>query len=164
MQSEEPSSRLVHALANEVGREGFVLFHKVGILKRVTFLDGITVDGISIGGMTMEQAKEALSEHLQAAKQSFSVSVPDIAGTNAAAEPEATDPVAAEPETAESEDSDPEATETDVMQNSETGLMRFSGENVTVMDNLDAVLDEAFGLVREDKGYDAVMSEVADFL
>ena len=37
-----------------------------GILKRVTFLDGITVDGISIGGMTMEQAKEALSEHLQA--------------------------------------------------------------------------------------------------
>ena len=142
-----------------------------GILKRVTFLDGITVDGISIGGMTMEQAKEALSEHLQAAKQSFSVSVPDIAGTNAAAEPEATepaaepeatDPVAAEPETAESEDSDPEATETDVMQNSETGLMRFSGENVTVMDNLDAVLDEAFGLVREDKGYDAVMSEVAE--
>ena len=38
----------------------------------------------------------------------------------------------------------------------------FSGEMIPITDNLDAVLDEAFNIVREDKGFEAVSREVEE--
>ena len=89
------------------------------ILKRATFLEGTTVNGVAIGGMTTDQAKSAIEPVLAEAKKNFSVTVTD--GDDAFA---------------------------------------FTGEQITLTDDLEDVLEEAFNLVREDKGYDAVMAEV----
>ena len=94
------------------------------VLKRITYLDGVTVNGVSIGGMTTEQAKAAVSESIAAAKAAYAVSVRDA--SDAEAEP-----------------------------------VVFSGETVTIVDNLDEILTEAFALVREDTGYESVMAEAA---
>ncbi len=89
------------------------------ILRRTTMLDGVTVNGVSVGGMTMEQAKAAVLSTLDAQKQNLSVTV--TLG---------------------------DASEV------------FSADRIGATDNLDNVLDEAFALVREDKGFDAVSAEV----
>ena len=47
------------------------------ILKRITFLEGITVNGIPIGGMTTEQAKAALQTTLDEQKKAFYMTVRD---------------------------------------------------------------------------------------
>lgn len=89
------------------------------ILKRITFLDGVTVDGVKIGGMTMEQAKAALETTVAQGAKEFSVLLQF------------------------QEDSVP-----------------FNGEQITVITDLDAVLNEAFGLLREDIGYEALTAEI----
>lgn len=91
------------------------------ILKRLTFLDGTTVEGVSIGGMTMDQAKTALASVVEQGKQSFSV----------------------------------------LLEFGEESIP-YSGEQVNVVCDLDAVLEEAFGLLREDIGYDALIAEQND--
>ncbi len=88
------------------------------ILKRATFLDGVTVNGVALGGMTLQDATAALREAVQNTKQAFVVYANDEAHT------------------------------------------AFSGAEIAMDDNLEDVLDEAFNLVREDNGYDAVMAEV----
>ena len=88
------------------------------ILKRATFLDGVTVNGVALGGMTLQDATATLREAVQNTKQAFVVYANDEAHT------------------------------------------AFSGAEIAMDDNLEDVLDEAFNLVREDNGYDAVMAEV----
>ncbi|MDO4852970.1 MAG: VanW family protein, partial [Clostridia bacterium] len=91
------------------------------ILRRATFLDGVTVCDVPIGGMTIEEATTAVSGAVAEAKSKFTVSVQDG-----------------------------------------ESIVPFSGAELTVNDNLEDVLTEAFNLVREDKGYDKVMAEVAE--
>ena len=89
------------------------------ILKRSTMLEGVTINGVSVGGMTMEQAKAAVLPALEEAKKNTIVTV-----------------TLGEKE------------------------QPFSGEAIALTDNLDEILREAFALVREDKGFDAVSHEV----
>ena len=89
------------------------------ILKRVTMLDGVTVNGVSVGGMTVAEAKAAVRPSVDEQKSKYSVSVK--LGEEVAV---------------------------------------FSGAEIAVADDLDQAIDEAFNLVREDKGYEAVLKEV----
>lgn len=89
------------------------------ILKRATMLDGVTINGVSVGGMTLEEARNAVAPSVDAKKQALSVTV--TLG---------------------------DASET------------FSSETVSVTDNFNEVLSEAFNLVREDNGFEAVSAEV----
>ncbi len=89
------------------------------ILRRSTFLDGVTVNGVPIGGMTIEQATNAVAESVAQAKQNYTVSVTDGEAVNT-----------------------------------------FSGAEMTVNDNLEDVLTDAFNIVRTDNGYENVMAEV----
>ena len=90
------------------------------ILKRATFLDGVTVNGVAIGGMTLQDASAQLRETVQTAKNEYTVYVNDADNT------------------------------------------AFSGADIAMTDNLEDVLTEAFNLVREDKGYDAVTAEIQE--
>lgn len=94
------------------------------ILRRATFLKGVTIGGVAVGDMTMQEAREALAEPIAAAKKSFTVYINDTV----------------------SPWNEPEA---------------LTGERLPVIDDIEDVLQEAFNIVREDKGYDAVMQEVA---
>lgn len=49
----------------------------VSILRRATFLEGTSINGVAIGGMTIDAAKAAVGEALASAKAAFSVSVTD---------------------------------------------------------------------------------------
>ncbi len=89
------------------------------ILKRVTMLDGITINGVSVGGMTVAEARDAVRATLNAQNAPLSVGV---------------------------------KLGDDVVQ--------FSDKTIALTDDLDKALDEAFNLVREDNGYEAVMREV----
>ncbi len=89
------------------------------ILKRATMLDGVTVNGVSVGGMTLDEAKAAIQQSLDAQKKDLRVTV-----TLGDAK--------------------------DV----------FSADSIQTTDNLDEMLTEAFNLVREDKGFEAVTAEV----
>lgn len=87
------------------------------ILRRSTMLEGVTVNGVSVGGMTLSEAKDAVRAALN--QQGYVVHV--ALGEQ---------------------------------------VKDFSGEQVLLSDDLDAVLDEAFNLVREDVGFDEVSREV----
>ena len=89
------------------------------ILRRTTMLEGVTVNGVSVGGMTTEQAKAAVLPSLDAQKQNLSVTV--TLG---------------------------DASEV------------FSAADIETTNDLDKAIDEAFALVREDKGFEAVSAEV----
>ena len=89
------------------------------ILKRATMLEGVTVNGVSVGGMTIAQAREAVLPTLQSQKAELSVNVK--IGDKA---------------------------------------VPFKAEGTNSTAALDAVLSEAFNLVREDTGYEDVMAEV----
>ncbi len=89
------------------------------ILRRTTMLDGVTVNGVSVGGMTTDQAKAAVQQSLDAQKQDLSVTV-TLGDTTKV----------------------------------------FSGAEIGTVDDLSQALDEAFALVREDNGFDAVSAEV----
>ncbi len=89
------------------------------ILKRSTMLEGVTVNGVSVGGMTVSQARDAVRAQLDQQTGSYAVHV--TFGDQTA---------------------------------------DFTDATIALTDDLDAVLDEAFNLVREDKGFDAVSREV----
>ena len=89
------------------------------ILKRVTMLEGVKINGVSVGGMTMAEAREAVLPTLQSQKAELSVNV-KIGDTT----------------------------------------VPFKAEGANSAAALDAALSEAFNLVREDTGYEAVMAEV----
>lgn len=89
------------------------------ILKRNTMLDGVTVNGIDVGGLTIDEARVKVALALDTQKNQMRVSV--TLG---------------------------DATEV------------FSAETIPTTDDLDRVLSEAFGIVREDNGFDAVSREV----
>jgi Uncharacterized vancomycin resistance protein len=89
------------------------------ILKRNTMLDGVTVNGIAVGGLTLDEARAKVQPTLDTLKKQMRVSV-TLGGT------------------------------TEV----------FSAETIPTTDDLDRVLSEAFGIVREDNGFDAVSREV----
>ena len=91
------------------------------ILRRSTMLEGVTVNGVKVGGMTLAEAKDAVRAELQKDMKNYTVNL--VLG----------------------EDTVP-----------------FTGEIIPVTDNLDAVLDEAFNIVRENKGFDAVSREVEE--
>ena len=89
------------------------------ILLRTTMLQGVTVNGVSVGGMTMDEARAAVLPSIEQAKKDMQVRV-------------------------------------DLGNISET----FSGESIPIIDNFDDALNEAFALVREDNGFEAVSAEV----
>ena len=89
------------------------------ILMRVTMLDGVSINGVDVSGMTKEEAKNAVSSALSAKKNDLSINV-----------------------------TFGDASEV------------FSAETVKTDDDLDAVITEAFSIVREDIGFDAVSAEV----
>ncbi len=89
------------------------------ILKRTTMLEGVTINGVPVGGMTLDQARSAVLSTLEQARQNMRVEV-----------------------------SFGEVSES------------FSGETIATIDNLDDALNEAFALVREDNGFEAVSAEV----
>ena len=91
------------------------------ILRRSTMLEGVTVGGINVGGMTLSAAKEAVQTELSKIAKTYTVKV-TFGETEAA----------------------------------------FTGETIPVTDNLDEVLNEAFNLVREDKGFETVSREVEE--
>lgn len=89
------------------------------ILKRTTFLDGIRVNGISIGGKTMEEARVLLSD-----------SVTELCNAH------------------------------NVEARCNDTVYVFSGKEIAMTHDLDAILNDAFGLARTDIGYDALIAEV----
>ena len=89
------------------------------ILKRTTMLEGTTVNGVAVGGMTPDEARNAVLPTLEKAKAEMQVQVRIGDVTES-----------------------------------------FSGETIAAVDNLSDVLNEAFALVREDNGYEAVSAEV----
>ena len=89
------------------------------ILKRTTMLEGVTINGVSVGGMTIAEAREAVLPTLQSQKAELSVNV---------------------------------------KLGDKTVPFKAEGFNNTAA--LDAALNEAFNLVREDTGYEDVMAEV----
>ncbi len=89
------------------------------ILRRSTMLEGVTVGGVNVGGMTVSQARDAVRAQLRSDAKSYAINV----------------------------------TFGDV-------TVPFSGELIPITDNIDAVVDEAFNIVREDTGFDAVSREV----
>ncbi len=91
------------------------------ILKRTTMLDGITVEGVSVGGMTLEEARAAVLPVIDAKRKALKVDV-TLDGAS----------------------------------------VPFSGEVIAVTDNLDEMLNEAFGLVREDNGFETVSAAVEE--
>ncbi len=91
------------------------------ILRRSTMLEGVTVNGVSVGGMSIAEAREAVRVQVKTDAKSYVI---------------------------------------DVTFGEET--VPFTGEMIPITDNLDAVLDEAFNIVREDKGFEAVSREVEE--
>lgn len=89
------------------------------ILKRMTMLDGVTVNGVSVGGMTLDEARSAVQQSIDAEKKDLRVTV----------------------------------TLGDAQE-------VFSSNSIQTTDNLDEMLTEAFNLVREDNGFEAVSKEV----
>ena len=89
------------------------------ILKRTTMLEGVTVNGVNVGGMTKEEAKAAVLPSLEESKKALCINVTLGDASEA-----------------------------------------FSGETIATTDNLDELIEEAFNLVREDKGFEAVSAEV----
>ena len=91
------------------------------ILKRVTILEGVTINGVDVGGMTKEEAKAAVLPTLDAMRKDLRVEVTF----------------------------------------GETSEV-FSGESIATDSDLDAAINEAFALVREDLGFDAVSIQVEE--
>lgn len=91
------------------------------ILKRVTMLDGVTINGVNVGGMTKEEAKAAVLPSLEAMQKDLRV----------------------------------EVTLGDTVE-------IFSGETVAADSDLDAAINDAFALVREDIGFEAVSAQVEE--
>lgn len=89
------------------------------ILMRSTMLDGVSINGVDVSGMTREEAKAAVLPVLEAKKNDLHINV-----------------------------TFGDASEV------------FSAETVKTQDDLDAVINEAFSIVREDIGFDAVSAEV----
>ena len=89
------------------------------ILMRSTMLDGVSINGVDVSGMTREEAKAAVLPVLEAKKNDLHINV-----------------------------TFGDASEV------------FSAEAVKTQDDLDAVINEAFSIVREDIGFDAVSAEV----
>jgi vancomycin resistance protein YoaR len=89
------------------------------ILKRTTMLEGITINGVPVGGMTIAEAREAVLPTLQSQKTELSVNVKVGDKT-----------------------------------------IPFKAEGSSGIEAVDAALNEAFNLVREDTGYENVMAEV----
>jgi len=89
------------------------------VIKRTTMLEGVTINGISVGGMTIAEAREAVLPTLQLQKAELTVNVKIGDQT-----------------------------------------VPFKAESANSAASLDAVLREAFNLVREDTGYEDVMAQV----
>lgn len=89
------------------------------ILNRSTMLEGVTIAGVNVGGMTVAEVREAVGTALETQKKAYTVSVTIGEET-----------------------------------------VPFSGESIPMADNLEDAIGEAFNLVREDKGFDAVSAEV----
>lgn len=89
------------------------------ILNRSTMLEGVTIAGVNVGGMTVAEVREAVGTALETQKKAYTVSVTIGEET-----------------------------------------VPFSGESIPMTDNLEDAIGEAFNLVREDKGFDAVSAEV----
>lgn len=89
------------------------------ILRRTTMLEGVTVNGVSVGGMTPDEARTAVQQSLDAKKHDLRITV-TLGDT--------------------------------------TEL--FTADSIQTEDNLNDALNEAFGIVREDKGFEAVSAEV----
>ncbi len=90
------------------------------ILKRTTMLEGVTIAGVDVGGLTLDEARAKVLPVLDQKKSDLRVNVKlgDVTET-------------------------------------------FSSETIAVSYSADAALNEAFQLVREDTGYEAVSQEVA---
>lgn len=91
------------------------------ILKRATMLDGVTINGVNVGGMTKEEAKAAVLPSLEAMQKDLHLEV-SLGDT----------------------------------------VEEFSGEAVAVDSDLDAAINDAFALVREDIGFEAVSAQVEE--
>ena len=89
------------------------------ILKRATMLEGVSVNNVPVGGLTLDEARAKVLPTLESQKNDLRVSV--TLG---------------------------EITES------------FGAQSIATVDNLEDVLSEAFALVREDKGFEAVSAEV----
>lgn len=89
------------------------------ILKRATMLDGVTINGVAVGGMTPDQARAAVLPSLDAEKKDLQIRTTfgDASVT-------------------------------------------FSGETIAIKDDLEEALQNAFAIVREDNGFEAVSAEV----
>ncbi len=89
------------------------------ILKRITMLDGVTINGVPVGGMTMDEAKSAVLPSIEQAKKDLQIHV-----------------------------SFGDVNET------------FSGESIATVSDVEQALNDAFALLREDTGFEAVTAEV----
>ncbi len=90
------------------------------ILKRTTMLEGVTIGGVDVSGLTLDEARAKVLPALEEQKKALRVTV-----------------------------SLGNATEV------------FSAETIRTESDLDAALTEAFGLLREDNGFEAVSAEAA---
>ena len=91
------------------------------ILRRSTYLEGTRIEGIDIGGKTIQEAKALLEDTVNTKKSSFVINL---------------------------------------IQNDQT--FTLTSEKIPLIDNLEDVLNEAFNLVREDIGYDAVIQQARE--